>query len=263
MRHYIIIGSSRGLGASLVEEFLSKGWQVSGVARTDPSAIPGYGKWLETTRYQHIKSDIASPECRDKLSAICANLPHEPICIVYNSAFVQSDICKDGSIDYGIFEEVNRVQIDGLGNTLRAFEKHLSVHGGIFVGISSFSAFAPPFFEPRIAYPASKAYLDMALRCLGNVWGDKVKVVTIHLGHMSDGEKTFFGRWTVPTYSMTARKITNAIMGTTVPKEINYPFLHCIVYKYFLMFIPDTVYLFLFKAIFKLLQIQLPEKKHP
>lgn len=184
--HCVIIGSSSGLGAALVEKFLSeKKFFVIGIARRRLDQIENGDRWVASGRYRHVEVDITSDECKDILTLLCKEFAAEPICVIFNAARVETDINKDGSFNYGIFSGVNRVGIDGLGNIIGAFEDHFLKHGGILIGISSFSAFMPPVFEPRIAYPASKAYMDMALRCLRVIW-DKVSIVTVHLGHMKN-----------------------------------------------------------------------------
>ena len=196
MSKYVVVGSSRGLGSALVEELLKLDRaQVIGISRTGTDKIANYPKWKATGRYEHIEMDVVAADCHLTLNAISSRLPQKPVCIIFNSALVKADINNLRHIDYDVFDSINRVQIDGFGQILRAFEKHLLTHGGMLVGISSFSALFPPVMEPRIAYPASKAYLDMSLRCLRFAWNEKVKVVTVHLGHMREEGREHFLQW--------------------------------------------------------------------
>ena len=254
MKYCIIIGSSRGLGAAMVEEFLKdESCFIIGVARTSLEKIHDHEKWIASERYRHVELDITAPNCIESLKLICSEIPREPICIIFNAAIVKADFEEDSSINFGTFDEINRVGIDGLGNVLNAFEEQLLDYGGILVGISSFSALAPPVFEPRVAYPASKAYLDMTLRSLRPAWKKKVKIVTVHLGHIGGSGSTFFSSLMVPpTYSRAARKIVRKVMSRRTPTEINYPLLYCIVYRYLFKFIPDVIYLLLFRLLLNL-----------
>lgn len=248
--HCVIIGSSRGLGAALVEEFLKQtSYSIIGIARTSPDKISPYPTWNSTGRYRHIQLDIASSQCRDILQALSQELKPKPICIVFNAAHIKPDANEDQSINYEVFDQVNRVGIDGLGNILFAFEKHLLKHGGILVGISSFSAFAPPLIS-KVAYPATKAYLDMIFRCLRATWPENIKLVIVHLGHIGDWNTTF-PRWRVPTYSMAAMKIIRSISGKNIPGEINYPLLYTLLYKYVCALLPDKVYLWTLRTFVK------------
>lgn len=243
IRHYIVIGSSRGLGAAIVDELLKTGSsQVIGIARTRLEDIKNHGDWLSSKRYTHVQLDIGSSEAHESLKLICSQLNNVPVCIIFNAACMDKDVNADCSINYNIFRATNRVGIDGLGNVLNAFEDHLITYGGILVGISSFSALSPSVVEPKVAYSASKAYLDMTLRCFRFLWKEKVSVVTVHLGHVGSPKITPFTKWMVPTYSNTARKIVRSISGERIPSEINYPFLYCIAYKYFFTLMPDIIY---------------------
>lgn len=250
---YCIIGSSRGLGASLVEAFLEKGLQVVGVARTPLAKFKRQEKWSATGKYKHVDLDITSEECSHKLASLCQGFPVGPICVIFNAAVVASDLAADLSIKYDVLNAVNRVQIEGFSNVLRGFESRFLTTGGILAGISSFSAYAPAVFEPRLAYPASKAYLDMMLRCVKHAWRKKVKVVTVHLGHLRDEEEmSFFSSLMATSYDRAAKRIVRALLAKETPREINHPPLYCLFYKHLLKFVPDNIYANVFGALLNL-----------
>lgn len=251
VKNWIIIGSSRGLGAALVEELLHQtSSHIIGVARTSAEDIKNYEKWIKTGRYQHIQLDIASSQSRKILKSISQDFTPDPIGVIFNAAHMDQDIKPDHSIDFQVFEQVNRVGINGIGNTLFAFEQHLREYGRILVGISSVSALAPPVI-PKLAYPSTKAYLDMMFRCLRTTWPEKVKFVTAHLGHIGNWDDTF-SQWNVPTYAMTASKIVRAISGSKIPNEINYPLLYAIMFKYIFPLLPDSVYIWGLRSFLRL-----------
>jgi NAD(P)-dependent dehydrogenase (short-subunit alcohol dehydrogenase family) len=241
-------------GAALVEELLQHtSSEVIGIARTGPESIESYKKWIETGRYQHVQLDISSLQCRESLKSVVQKCAPEPIGVIFSAAYMEPDVNPDRSINFQVFEQVNRVGIDGIGNTLFAFEQPLRQYGGIFVGISSFSAFAPPII-PKLAYPSIKAYLDMMLRCLRTIWPDNVKFVTVHLGHIGDWENVF-SRWNVPTYAMTAAKIVRAISGANIPPEINYPLVYTVMFKYIFPLLPDSLYMWGLRTFLKSVNI--------
>lgn len=251
MNHYIVIGSSRGLGACLVDELLKEGKHVVGIGRSPGTQVRNQAGWFATGRYSYVGLDITSPECVEKLRA--QKFPCEPLCVIFNTALVNSDVNPDGTINHAVFNAVNHTQVDGFGNVLNSFEKHMLSYGGMWVGISSFSAFIPPVFEPRIAYPSSKAYLDMALRCLDSVWDNKIKVVTVHLGHMGEKDgQSLLSRWLVPSYSTCAKVIASRIIAGSCNREINFPFIYCVLYKYMLRIFPQSLYLAFFKILFRI-----------
>lgn len=242
IKQCVVIGSSTGLGASLVEECLNEtSYYIIGVARTSFEKIDNYQKWQTSKRYSHIEIDITSQDCINRLKTLCSSFQNEPICVIFNAAIVQADIEENGSIDYDLIARINHVGIDGFSNILASFGDYFAKHGGVFIGVSSFSAFVPPFLEPRIAYPASKAYLDMALRSLRMLWDKKVSVVTVHLGHLGNPrEKIVKGQAT--NYANAAKIIVNSLFSKKIPQEINYPILYCVVYKYIFKFISDSLY---------------------
>lgn len=253
VKTWIIIGSSRGLGAAFVEEFLQhRSHNVIGVARTPSENIPPYTQWKDTERYRHIQLDIASSSCRDVLKSFSQELSPEPIGVIFNAAHVERDLNPDQSINYTTFDQINRVGINGLGNILAAFETHFHTYGGILVGISSFWGSVPPLFLPWLAYPASKAYLNIAFRCLRTAWQKQVNIVLVNIGNIEEAEKTSFPPWIIPTYSMAARKIVHALVKKNVPKTINYPLWHTIVYRYILRFVPEIAYSWISRIYFTL-----------
>jgi NAD(P)-dependent dehydrogenase (short-subunit alcohol dehydrogenase family) len=146
---------------------------------------------------------------------------------------------------------INKVGVDGLLNCIEAFQEHLVKQGGLFVGISSFSALTPPVAEPRVAYPATKAYLDMTLRCLRNLWRGRCRVVTVHLGHLGDKSGAGLKRLLSVDYKTAAKKIISEIRADKAPDEINYPFLYCVAYKRILSVIPDKAYFLISRLLSK------------
>lgn len=193
---------------------------------------------------------MTSSDVVQKLKSVLATFPPGPLLVIHNAAAVKSDVRPDGTIDFDAAKEINAVGVAGLANVLRAVEACLLAQGGLFVGISSFAALAPPVREPRVAYAASKAYLDSALRSLRHVWRDRVQVVTVHLGHLGEADTGIPSRWIRPSYAMAADRIVRALTRERVPREINYPHLYTLVYKYLLPVVPDSLYFSLFGRLF-------------
>lgn len=248
--HYIIIGSSHGLGLALVDELLKdESSLIVGVARTNYERIEHHDEWLATKRYRHVQVDITIPGSLELMATFFSEMPREPVCIIFNAALQGTDMRNDGTINFDVFNEVNRIGIAGLYNVLGATQEHLLAYGGMFVGISSLSALIPPVQDPRVAYPSSKAYLDMVLRCLRVFWRKRVKFVTVHLGHMRKDDGS--SQRGVPTYSNVANKIVRCITGSRVPNAIEYPLLYSFIYKYVFTFLPDNAYVWLLNLFLK------------
>ncbi|MEK6715212.1 MAG: SDR family NAD(P)-dependent oxidoreductase [Candidatus Omnitrophota bacterium] len=241
----VIIGCSRGLGAALVDELINDGCpMVIGVARTKLEDIEQGKEWLASNRYKHVIADIGAESSVNILTKISLELPMEPLLIIFNAACLTSDVTADKRINYDVFKKVNRVGVDGLGYVLQSFEEHLCFYGGIFVGISSTNAIKPPVFEYRLAYGASKAYLDMALRNLSFLWPPKIKVINFHLGHIGGGHDLgYLPVFLKATYNSAAKKIIREVSRQRVPSEVTYPVIYRIAYQYILKIIPDSVYI--------------------
>lgn len=247
IRHHIVIGSSRGLGAALVKELLKEGTNyVIGVARTGKAGIESEQGRLDEKRYQHVELDITSDNSVEVLKEVCSSLPPVPVCVYYNAAFIVQDIERGLHINVKLAEESNKVQIDGLGHTLKAFEGHLLGYGGVLVGLSSVWSLTPPFSLPWISYPATKAYLDMTMRCLRIFWKNRVYVMTVHLGHLDNLGSSRLPRWLSPTYDMTAEKIVRTVSGKKMPRDMYYPPVYRIFYNYLFRIIPERVFTGLF-----------------
>ncbi len=247
----IVVGSSRGLGSALVDALLANGADlVVGVARTSEHDIAQRHQWPASPRYRHIQIDIGSPDSVAAMSAVLPDMPKEPLLVIFNAANLAKDTKDDRSIDFEVFEEINRTGVNGFTNVLRAFEPHLLSWGGTFVGISSINALMPPVLEHRVAYPATKAFLHMALRSAGIAWEGKVSCVTIHLGHVGGAlNRGLVSRLLLPTYAATADKIVRLMMRQNIPRQMTYPFLYRVMYRGILPYVPDSTYYHLLRLL--------------
>lgn len=253
-KFYIIIGASRGLGASLVSRYLESGQNVIGVGRTNENKIEGMADWKKTGQFRYVQADITEPSSVDILKPILSVCGNAPICVIFNAAVIESDVGDNKQIRFKIFEKVNHTGIDGFGHILKIFSDYLISHGSMLAGISSISAWIPPIRGNKIAYPASKAYLDMALRSLRLLWDKTVHVMIVHLGHMGGN-----GSWFMPSYDTVAKKVVKATLYRRPPKSICMSGFYCISYS-ILRFMPDiflTNISNLMKGLFKRF---LPEK---
>ena len=255
-RTYLVIGASRGLGASIISKCLEHGLNVVGVGRTEEINIKSIAEWRRRGRFKYIQMDIGDKDCKDKLRGIISSSNDSPLCVIFNAAVTESDVGIDGNINFDVFYKTNYTGINGLAHTLEAFENHLTLHGGILVGISSISAWIPPTGGSKIAYPASKAYMDMALRSLRLLWDKRVHVMTVHLGHISRDSNS----WFIPGYNAVAQKIVKATLRKHPPENICMSTIYCITYSIIRM-MPDRVVSIAVKIVNSLLNRILPGKK--
>ena len=248
----LVVGSSRGLGAALAARLLEvSNAPVVGVARTPFAAVAEHQVWARSDRYCHLALDIAAPDAVPTIEGALGRLPSGPCLVIHNAAVVRSDLGPDGEIDWPALGEVNRIGITGLVNVVRAVEPRLRAEGGVLAGISSYAALAPPVRDPRLAYPASKAYLDMVLRVLRHLWRARVRVVTVRLGHIAEGERRGLAGLLCPSYARAAARIVAALTGRRVPETIDYPWPYALVYRRVLPFVPDRVYFTLFERLLR------------
>jgi len=232
---YIIVGASRGLGASLVGRCLEEGLEVIGIGRTDENSVVSIADWRKTGRFKYVQADIAEPSSVSIMKSIVGADKENPTCVIFNAAVIESDVDDNGNLMFDIFKRVNRTGIDGFMHVLEAFGNYLTSQKGMLVGISSISAWVPPIGGNKIAYPASKAYLDMALSSLRLLWGRRVHIMTVHLGHV--GGK---GSWFVPKYDAVAEKIVDSTLCKRPPESICMSNFYCFTYR-FLRILPDRI----------------------
>jgi NAD(P)-dependent dehydrogenase (short-subunit alcohol dehydrogenase family) len=249
---WLVIGASRNLGAAFVAEFLRQtNGRVIGLGRTSPDQIENQPE-LASGRYQYRQCDLSDPASRTMINTAIQEFAPAPVGVIFNAAQIEKDLQPNHTINYAAFERVNQVNIAGLGNALAAVESYLLTYGGRFVGVSSWWGSVPPLFLPWMAYPASKAYLNSALRCLRVAWRPKVKISLVNLGNVGGATKSALPTWIVPTYASAARYIVCALRRPRMPKTINYPLWHAILYNYGLRFAPECFYDWAFRLYFAL-----------
>lgn len=232
------MGASKGLGLAITRALLSR--TRADVVAVSRSVVPAEG------RLRTVQADIALVESTRALADTITNMP-SPLAVILNAATVATEITAAGTISFDMFCRVNAVQIGGMGHVLAAAFPKLLNEGGAFVAISSFSAYAPPVEEPRIAYPASKAYLDMAMRALRLQWGEKIAFTTVHLGNM--GENSVGGILS-PSYAMVAARLVDRFAAGRFPREINATWPYTLAYKYCFPHLPDRLYALIMRGLF-------------
>ena len=63
MKHVIISGCTRGIGAACVKKFLQNGWSVTGMGRSEENPFSDY-----SSIFKYVQGDIASTEDRKRLA---------------------------------------------------------------------------------------------------------------------------------------------------------------------------------------------------
>lgn len=250
IKNFIVIGSSRGLGAAIVERLLNEKLNVIGISKTSIEKSANSQRLIHSNNYSHLELDITSLKSEKVLNELALNFSDEPVCIIFNASKNLSDV-RNKNINFVSLSEINRTTINGLTNILRAFENHLLVNGGVFMGISSFEALNPSFKEFKVAYPASKAYMDMMLRSLRVLWGERIKIVTVHVEEQKDENAEHI-----------AKIILDKLFSNKIPDEINYPFVKSFFHKYVYRLIPDIVYVQVYQLYKKIAYLLIKNKNN-
>jgi len=252
-KNYIVIGSSKGLGAALVEELLrNEQCFVYAVSRTSAEEIPDYEEWQNSGRFKYFQADISDKEQVLKLTDINNFIKDEPVCIIFNAACLKTDVNCNNFIDFKTLREVKNTGIDGLINILEVFQSNLLNYGGVFVGISSFSTISPAICPGMIAYRSSKTFLNTLFDDLRFSWRNNknIKIMTVNLGYMRKNKANPFLELLFPSYSTVAKKIIKTVYSNNIPKELNYTFLYNLVYRFFAL-MPSIIYFFIFHVVLK------------
>lgn len=248
---FIVVGSSRGLGAALVEELLKvTSCSVYGISRTPFNETAYFYAWSATGRYRHIQADISSESSVSLMEDVLLKCGKK-ICVIYNAAHIEKDYASGDRLDSVAFDRVNSVGIQGLRNVLAVFEGHLATNGGILVGVSSFWGRLTPVSLPYVAYPATKAYLDSVFESLRYLWPAAARVVTVTIGNIKE-DSGRLPSWFIPTYESAARSIVRKLISERDKDMIEYPFWHAVVYKYILRMLPRGLRQLVFNLYLKL-----------
>jgi benzil reductase ((S)-benzoin forming) len=162
----IVTGASKGLGAAMVEQLLSKDRQVVGIARSPNDALAAAarskGAWLDW-----YLQDLADAEATDRLAAsICASMPRDATryALVNNAATIEPVGAVATLAPAAVVTALNVNLAAAMLFTARflAATDDLSVDRRV-LNISSGSGRRP--MDGNGVYSATKAGLDMFTRC--------------------------------------------------------------------------------------------------
>lgn len=172
-----IIGSNRGIGLALVQEYLSHGWTVYAVCRQPSSA-------LQTINSQQLHIidgiDITSPK---SIEALCKGLPQSCTEVIHNAGILRSDSI-DTANDEDILEQFTVNTLAPL-NTLRALKQHLSTLNKIGIITSRMGSIGDCTRSGMLGYRISKTAVNMVGKNLANAWAsDCFTLLLLHPGYV-------------------------------------------------------------------------------
>ncbi|MFF2887336.1 SDR family NAD(P)-dependent oxidoreductase [Paenibacillus sp. NPDC057967] len=163
-RHFIITGTTSGIGAQLAKDLLEQGANVYGIARRTPQELASYGT------YQHFSFDLSKlTDIEGLVNQICERLEErkaEFICLVNNASMLEPllpiEQCSSDDL-------INNIQIGLLAPMMltSAFIKSTShIHARRkVVNITSGSGSYPA--PGMSSYCSAKAGLNMFTQCVG------------------------------------------------------------------------------------------------
>jgi NAD(P)-dependent dehydrogenase (short-subunit alcohol dehydrogenase family) len=168
----LITGCNRGLGLEFARQYCAAGWQVIATCR-DPGDAPE----LQALRTTHAGLEIHALDVADfdAIGALAAGLAGRPIDVLLNNAGVfgpRPVLERDprqsfGSMDYGIWAEVLRVNLMAPMRMAEAFVGHVAASAQKkIVAISSTEGSVAHAQGGIYAYKTSKAALNMLVHNL-------------------------------------------------------------------------------------------------
>jgi NAD(P)-dependent dehydrogenase (short-subunit alcohol dehydrogenase family) len=168
----LITGCNRGLGLEFARQYCAAGWQVIATCR-DPGDAPE----LQALRTAHAGLEIHALDVADfdAIGTLATRLAGRPIDVLLNNAGVfgpkasaERDLRQSfGSMDYGIWAEVLRVNLMAPMCMAEAFVGHVAASTQRkIVAISSIEGSMARAQGGIYAYKTSKAALNMLLHNL-------------------------------------------------------------------------------------------------
>lgn len=176
MKHVLITGTGRGLGAALCEAFLARGdVKVTGISR-------GESRFSGHTLYTHLKADLS--DTATDFETLVKELHSPPDAVINNAALLLNK--PFGSYTVGDLYTQFRLNVFVPFMLLQALAPLLKA-GSHVVNIGSMGGFQGSMKFPGLsAYSASKGALATLTECLAEEWKERgVRVNCLALGSVN------------------------------------------------------------------------------
>lgn len=180
----LVTGANRGFGAACVEVFGKAGWDVIGVARSEPSAD-------RAGRVRWVRWDVTD----DDVSPLTEALGDDPLDLLVNNAGAGTSGTSLEGVDVRTLLEVCNINVGGVIRTTRAALPNLRrAESPLVINVSSRlgsihdqAAGRYLGFGTSYAYRISEAAQNMATTCLANELAPRVRVCAVHPGRLATG----------------------------------------------------------------------------
>lgn len=229
----LITGASSGLGKSMMNEFVSRGCSVWGVARRNIEGLlvahRRQGEWFysqcDTTDAEAVREAV-----KDMLAA-----GFMPDIVILNAGAAFEDV--NTGIDYDSFKENFNLNLFGAMNWVNEILPiYLANNKGMFVAISTLSVFRENH-RNKVAYSSAKSALSTAFENLRlQYYSSGLRFVVVHAGRMSN-KRSLLGT----TYNEAAKLIADKLMSANVPHAIDFPLFQSLLTKLSRL-IPDGLF---------------------
>lgn len=228
----LITGISSGLGKTLSLELLRKNNLVWGVSRKDENH-PALKQLFENKNFIYSQCDVGIERNVSQLINEIKEANFDIDIVILNAGLMENDIGING-FDYYSFKKIMDVNFLGSMVIIKGILPiFLNQGNGLFIGISSLAAHRGVVVN-KIAYPASKAALNMAFESFRLQLSNKnIRFLTVNLGPLSEKKGLLRA-----SYRQAARKIISLIDKRV--NLVNYPFLPTLIFRIF-KFIPDSI----------------------
>ncbi len=176
MKHVLITGTGRGLGAALCEAFLSRGdVSITGISR-------GENRFAGNARYTHIRADLS--DAGTDFEALVKGLNTPPDAVINNAALLLNK--PFGGYTLQDLDEQFRLNVFAPFMLLQALGSVLKPRSHV-VNIGSMGGYQGSVKFPGLAaYSASKGALAVLTECLAEEWKERgVRVNCLALGSVN------------------------------------------------------------------------------
>ena len=174
-----IIGSNRGIGLALVEEYLSHEWTVYAVCRTPSASLTAIA--TENANL-HIVSDIDVTKASD-IENLCTELSTTCTEVIHNAGILRGDTVETAT-DADILEQFTVNALAPL-NTLRALKSLLPNLSKVGIVTSRMGSIGDCSRHGMLGYRISKTAVNMVGKNLANAWASPhFMLLLLHPGYV-------------------------------------------------------------------------------